>query len=81
MEFMNNGDLFQKIENHKKNNTSFNELEIWSIFTQIVEGLRSLHHMKIMHRDLKSANVFLSKTGEAKLGDMNVSKILKKGLC
>ena len=37
--------------------------------------------MKIMHRDLKCANVFLSKSGAAKLGDMNVSKILKKGLC
>lgn len=29
----------------------------------------------------KSANVFLSKNGSVKLGDLNVSKILKKGLC
>ena len=63
MEYMNNGDLFQKIENHRKNNTNFNETEIWSIYTQVVQGLKALHHMKIMHRDLKSANVFLSKTG------------------
>ena len=53
MEFMNNGDLFQKIEKHKKENTCFQEGEIWSIFTQVVKGLRALHHMKIMHRDLK----------------------------
>jgi NIMA (never in mitosis gene a)-related kinase len=32
-----------------------------------------------MHRDIKSANVFLNSDGTAKLGDMNVSKILKQG--
>lgn len=36
--------------------------------------------MNILHRDLKSANVFLNKSGVAKLGDMNVSKLAKKGL-
>lgn len=36
--------------------------------------------MTILHRDLKSANVFLEKNGGAKLGDLNVSKVAKKGL-
>jgi NIMA (never in mitosis gene a)-related kinase len=36
--------------------------------------------MSIFHRDLKSANVFLFKQGLAKLGDMNVSKVAKRGL-
>ena len=31
--------------------------------------------MSILHRDLKSANIFLNKNGNVKLGDMNVSKI------
>lgn len=46
----------------------------------MVKGLKSLHEVDIFHRDLKSANVFLNKDGSAKLGDMNVSKVAKKGL-
>ena len=46
----------------------------------MVRGLKALHEIKIFHRDLKSANIFLSKDGTAKLGDMNVSKVAKKGL-
>lgn len=34
--------------------------------------------MKIYHRDLKSANVFMNIDGTVKLGDMNVSKVAKK---
>jgi len=40
-----------------------------------------MHKIKIMHRDLKSANIFLSNDTIAKLGDMNVSKVTNtKGL-
>jgi len=40
----------------------------------MVKALKVLHAMKIFHRDLKSANVFLQKSGNAKLGDFNVSE-------
>lgn len=38
-----------------------------------------MHQINVMHRDLKSANIFL-KNEElvAKLGDMNVSKVTNK---
>ena len=45
-----------------------------------MKGLKTLHDLKIYHRDLKSANVFMSKDGIVKIGDMNVSKVAKKGL-
>ena len=80
MEFADNGDLFQKIVEHKKQKTYFEETEVWSIFIQLVKGLKSLHDLRILHRDLKSANVFLFKNGVAKLGDLNVSKVAKRGL-
>ena len=46
----------------------------------MIKGIKALHELKIFHRDLKSANVFISKDGTAKIGDMNVSKVAKKGL-
>lgn len=47
-------------------------------FYQIASALRELHQQQIIHRDLKTANVFMTKNyQDLKLGDMNVSKILK----
>lgn len=40
----------------------------------MLQGLKTLHDNKIVHRDLKAANVFYSK-GIAKLGDLNVSAV------
>ena len=80
MEFADDGDLYQKIVDHKKSKTLFEENQIWNVFIQVLLGLKSLHAHNILHRDLKSANIFLNKNGEAKLGDLNVSKVAKNGL-
>lgn len=80
MEFADNGDLFQMIKRQQKIKKYIDEDEIWKIFIQVLRGLKALHDLKIMHRDLKSANVFLYKDNTAKLGDLNVSKVAKAGL-
>ena len=46
----------------------------------MVTGLNALHKVKIVHRDIKCANVFLTREGTVKLGDLNVSKIAKAGV-
>lgn len=43
-------------------------------------ALHALHFRNILHRDIKPANIFLTKQGIAKLGDLNVSKIINQ-LC
>jgi NIMA (never in mitosis gene a)-related kinase len=80
MEYADDGDLANKIENNLKNKTFFDEEMIWEYFYQMVKGVKYLHDRKIMHRDLKSANIFMFKGGELKIGDMNVSKVYKLGL-
>jgi NIMA (never in mitosis gene a)-related kinase len=80
MEYADDGDLENKIQKHIKNKTNFSENEIWSYLIQMIQGLKALHDNRIMHRDLKSANVFLLKNGTLKLGDLNVSKVVKMGL-
>jgi len=46
----------------------------------MIRGLKSLHDMKIVHRDIKCANMFLTKQGDLKVGDLNVSKVAKQGM-
>jgi NIMA (never in mitosis gene a)-related kinase len=64
MEYAEGGDLYAKILKHKKNGTKFSEFEIWDIFIQIVKSLKTLHEKSVFHRDLKSANVFLTLKNE-----------------
>ena len=79
MEYADDGDLHTKIERMEKEGGLFSEDLIWSYSIQMIEGLKALHDKKIMHRDLKSANIFLVKDKhQCKLGDMNVSKVIKE---
>jgi len=80
MEDATGGDLLQKINLRKTNNSNFSESEIWHYFIQMVRGLKALHELQICHRDIKCANVFLTSDGVVKLGDLNVSKVAKGGM-
>jgi len=53
MEYADNGDLFQKITMAQKTNKMFPEPEIWKIFIQVVRGLKVLHDLRTLHRDMK----------------------------
>ena len=80
MEYADRGDLYQKIVQFKKSNCLIEETDVWRIFIQMTRGLKALHDLQILHRDLKSANIFLFSDGSAKIGDCNVSKVVYKGL-
>ena len=80
MEFADDGDIDHKIKENLKKRLYFDESTIWNWIIQILEGLKYLHDNKIMHRDLKCANIFLMKNGILKIGDLNVSKLAKNNM-
>ena len=81
MEYADGGDLLNKIDRIRTGRESrMTEKAAWSILIQMIHGLEALHELKIIHRDLKCANIFLTKEGVVKIGDLNVSKVAKRGL-
>ena len=76
LELCENGDLNDKIKEKKQKNELFIEKEILHYFYEILQGLYYLHKNRVLHRDLKTLNIFLTKDNHIKIGDFGVSKKL-----
>jgi NIMA (never in mitosis gene a)-related kinase 1/4/5 len=76
MEYADGGDLSYTIGKRKKINSLFPENELMRIFVQICLALKHVHDHNILHRDLKSQNIFLNSKGIIKLGDFGIAKVL-----
>ena len=76
-EYADGGDLGQKIEKQKKLKVPLSEAQILDYITQICLALQHIHKKKIIHRDLKSGNIFLMKSGIVKVGDFGIAKGLQ----
>ena len=77
MEYLGGGDLSGRIGFLQRAKTMLSEKQVWRYSLQILQGLKALHQHKIIHRDIKPGNLFLSddfQTG--KVGDLNTSKIM-----
>lgn len=79
MEYTEKGDLLKAITLRRELRQYFPENEVWKAAGQMLRGLGELHRHKVIHRDLKSANIFIS-TYNYKIGDFNVSKVLKESM-
>lgn len=76
-EYCEGGDLYQKVQKTKRSGQTFSEDEIIKWFTQGMLALKSIHEKHILHRDLKSSNFFLTKSGDVKMGDFGIAKVLE----
>ena len=76
MEYAPFGDLNKIIANNNKLKIYFSETELLNLYLQITSGLKAIHGKQIIHRDLKSANIFITQKNDLilKIGDFNVSK-------
>ena len=77
MEYANGGTLTNVIQRVKENGSRIPEEQILNYFTQLCLALKHCHDRKLLHRDIKPDNVFLTDSGYIKLGDFGVSSILK----
>ncbi|XP_055934829.1 serine/threonine-protein kinase Nek1-like isoform X1 [Argiope bruennichi] len=69
------GDFHSFIKN--RNGAYFEEKEIVNWFIQICMGLKYLHDKGILHRDLKTQNIFVTKNKIIKIGDLGIAQVLK----
>ena len=74
MDYADGGDLSKKILEQKKKDKYFTENQILDWFTQICLAIKHIHDRKILHRDIKSQNIFLTKNNMVKLGDFGIAK-------
>ena len=70
LEFAERGTLYERIKKYSKENKKFDEIQILDWIIQVLIGLYSLHKHDIMHRDIKSDNLFLCENDVVKIGDL-----------
>ena len=76
MDFADGGDLAQRIEAQAAGRTPFPEAQVLDWFVQLCLALKHAHDRKVLHRDLKPQNVFLTRKNFVRLGDFGISKVL-----
>lgn len=74
MEFADSGDLDRQIKTRAADNFRyFHEHEALFLLIQLCLAMDHIHRHKMLHRDIKGANILLSSTGLIKLGDFGFS--------
>ena len=76
MEYCENGDVGKFLK--KQMNRPLDETRIWKFFIEMCLGVRYLHSKKILHRDIKTCNMFLGANDKIKVGDLGVAKLLNQ---
>merc|ERR1719428_278103 len=76
MDYAEGGDLYNRISKQRKAGQNFPEPQIVRWFTQGSLALKHLHERHVLHRDLKSQNLFITGSGRLRIGDFGISKVL-----
>jgi len=77
MEHCAGGDLSKLVKTSKEAGCFLPEELIAKWFTQLGSALQYLHSNKVLHRDIKSSNIYITSEGDLKIGDFGIAKILE----
>ncbi|XP_068171414.1 serine/threonine-protein kinase Nek4 isoform X2 [Antennarius striatus] len=75
MGFCEGGDLYHRLKQQKGELLPEKQVVEW--FVQIAMALQYLHERNILHRDLKTQNIFLTKKNIIKVGDLGIARVLE----
>lgn len=75
MQFCEGGDLYTKLKEQK--GVPLEERQVVEWFVQIAMALQYMHERNILHRDLKTQNIFLTKSKIIKVGDLGIARVLE----
>lgn len=76
MDYAEGGDLYNRVTKTRKAGQNFGEAQIVRWFTQASLALKHCHERHVLHRDLKSQNLFLTASGRLRIGDFGIAKVL-----
>jgi len=77
LDFINNGNISKFIESYQILNKNIPEEIVWNLLLQSMSGLRYIHSKGLIHRDIKSDNIFLDNNLKIIIGDLGVSALFK----
>jgi len=86
MDYCEGGDLWQYIAQRRRNRSTIGEPQVVRWFTQMCLALKHMHDKNVLHRDIKTQNVFIAKResrseggnnlGSVKIADFGIAKVL-----
>jgi serine/threonine protein kinase len=77
MDFADGGDLCAAVKERARSKIPFEESAVLESFGQVADAVNWVHSVKMVHRDIKSRNIFLCRTGRALLGDFGLVRLLE----
>jgi len=78
MEYADGGDLAKVVADRKEQGApGFKEEDALVVLAQCSQALAHVHARRVLHRDIKGQNIFLTTSGVVKLGDFGIAKVLE----
>eukprot|EP00928_Gymnodinium_smaydae_P047337 TRINITY_DN31585_c0_g1_i1.p1 TRINITY_DN31585_c0_g1~~TRINITY_DN31585_c0_g1_i1.p1 ORF type:complete len:554 (-),score=147.92 TRINITY_DN31585_c0_g1_i1:24-1685(-) len=74
MDYADGGDIHMEIK--RQEGCLLAEPKVVEWFVQVCFALKHVHSRKVLHRDLKTQNIFLMASGQIKLGDFGIARVL-----